>query len=341
MFTLPWLDLPLVWAGLLAFAVLAYVVLDGFDLGVGILFAAERAREDRDTMVNTVAPVWDGNETWLVLGGGGLFAMFPLAYAVIMPALYPTIIGMLLALIFRGVAFEFRFRAQTRAGRTGWDLAFQAGSTVAALAQGLTLGGLLQGIRVENGGYAGGWWDWLTGFTVLCGVAVVAGYALLGATWLIWRTEGGLQQRCRGYALALGVTVLALIVVVSLWTPFLNPTFAARWFGWPGILLTSPVPILVALLGWGFWQGLEKQHQVTPFLCALGWFALCFAGLGISLYPLIVPPGITLWDAAAPAQSQAFLLVGAAVLVPMILAYTSYAYWVFRGKVHPGVGYHQ
>ena len=339
--------LPLVWAGLIAFAVLAYVLLDGFDLGVGILFAVEHDDEDRDTMVNSIAPVWDGNETWLVLGGGGLFAVFPLAYAVILPALYPAIIAMLLALVFRGVGFEFRFRAASARGRFWWDMAFFAGSTIAAFCQGLTLGGLLQGIHVENRAYAGGWWDWLTGFTVLCGVAVVVGYALQGAGWLIWRTEGALQQRSRRHARMLAVAMLGLIGVVSLWTPMLNPTFSERWFGWPGIVLTSPVPILVALLAWAFWRGLSLRHHITPFLCAQAWFVLCYAGLGISLWPLIVPPargsgqaGITIWDAAAPPESQAFLLVGAVVLIPIILAYTGYAYWVFRGKVLPGMHYH-
>ncbi len=340
MLTLPWLDLPLVWAGLIAFAVLAYVVLDGFDLGVGILFSVEHEDHDRDVMVNTIAPVWDGNETWLVLGGGGLFAVFPLAYATIMPALYPAIICMLLAQIFRGVAFEFRFRAVTRTGRMLWDYAFFTGSTLAAFCQGLALGGLLQGIHVENRAYAGGWFDWLTGFTILCGLAVVVGYALLGSAWLVWRTEGDLQARFRKHARALGAATLALIVVVSLWTPMLNPTFSARWFGWPGILLTSPVPVLVALLAWQFWRGLRLGHQLTPFLCALGWFVLCFAGLGISVYPYMVPPSITIWDAAAPASSMAFLLVGSAVLIPAILAYTCYAYYVFRGKVVAGEHYH-
>lgn len=340
MMTLPWLDLPLIWAGLIAFAVLAYVVLDGFDLGTGILFAVEHEAKDRDLMVNTIAPVWDGNETWLILGGGGLFAVFPLAYAVIMPALYPAIIAMLLALVFRGVAFEFRFKAVSRGGRAAWDFALAGGSAVAALCQGLALGGLLQGIHVEGRAYAGGWWDWLTPFTVLCGVAVVIGYALLGAAWLVWRTEGPLQRRCRKHAWRLGVATLGLIVAVSIWTPLLNPQFATRWFGWPGIALTSPVPVLVAALAGGFWFGQTRQHHITPFLCALGVFALCFAGLGISVYPNIVPPGITIWDAAAPPASQAFLLAGAAVLIPVILIYTGYAYWVFRGKVRHGEGYH-
>ena len=340
MITLPWLDLPLVWAGLIAFAVVAYVMLDGFDLGVGVLFAVEKNDADRDVMVNSIAPVWDGNETWLILGGGGLFAVFPLAYAVIMSALYPTIIGMLLALVFRGVAFEFRFRAASKGGRRLWDIAFFAGSTGAAFFQGLTLGGLLQGIKVTGRQYSGGWFDWLNGFTLLCGFSVVVGYALLGACWVIWRTEGPLRQRARGHARALGIVTLGLIGVVSLWTPFLNPVFASRWFAWPGIVLTSPVPVLVALLAIGFWRSLRNTHDHAPLLYALGVFLLCFIGLGISVYPNMVPPSISIWDAASPPESQAFLLVGASVLIPIILAYNVYAYWVFRGKVQAGAGYH-
>ena len=334
------LDLPLIWAALIAFAVLAYVVLDGFDLGVGILFGLEHGDDDRDVMVNSIAPVWDGNETWLVLGGGGLFAVFPMAYATIMPALYPAIIFMLLALVFRGVAFEFRFRAFSRLGRRMWDLSFALGSTLAAFCQGLALGGLLQGIKVEHRAYAGGWWDWLTGFTLLCGVAVVIGYALLGATWLIWRTEGDLQKRCYGYARGLGIATIVLIAVVSLWTPMLHERFAARWFTWPGILLTSPVPVFVALLAWRGWLALASGKQLVPFFCALGLFVLCFAGLGISMFPLMVPPSIDIWQAAAPRDSQLFLLAGASVLIPIILIYTGYAYWVFRGKVRVGAHYH-
>ena len=334
-------DLPLIWAALIGVAVIAYVALDGFDLGVGILFAIEHEEADRDVMVNTVAPVWDGNETWLVLGGGGLFAVFPLAYAIIMPAFYPAIITMLLALVFRGVAFEFRFRATSPRGRLIWDFAFFGGSTIAAFCQGLVLGGIMHGVKVENRAYAGGWWDWLTGFSIFCGIAVVLGYALLGTTWLIWRTEGPLQERCRTYAHTLGVTVLALIAVVSLWTPTLNGDFSARWFTWPGIALTAPVPILVAALALIFFHGVRRPEiHVRPFLCALGWFLLCFAGLAISLFPHIVPPDITIWQAAAPPASQWFLLVGAVVLIPTILIYTAHSYWVFRGKVGAGTHYH-
>jgi cytochrome d ubiquinol oxidase subunit II len=332
--------LPVIWAALIAFAVLAYVVLDGFDLGVGILFAVERDYEERGVMVNSIAPMWDGNETWLVLGGAGLFAVFPLAYGLVMTAQYPTILAMLLALIFRGVAFEFRGRAQTQSGRFWWDNAFWLGSTTAALAQGLTLGGLLHGVKEHNGAYAGGWWDWLEPFSLLCGVAVVVGYALLGATWLIWRTEGAMQRRARRYAELLGALTLALIGAVSLWSPFLHPQFYQRWFAWPNILVTSLVPVLVGLLAFGFYRGLLREHHLTPFLCAIGWFVLCMAGLGISFWPLMVPPDITIWQAAAPPSSQKFLLVGAVFLVPLILTYTGYSYWVFRGKVGADTHYH-
>ena len=329
-----------IWAGLIAFAVLAYVLLDGFDLGVGILFAVERGPENRDVMVNTIAPVWDGNETWLVLGGGGLLAVFPLAYSIVLPALYPAIIGMLLGLIFRGVAFEFRFRAETVIGKKLWDLSFFGGSVVASLCQGLALGGLLQGIHVENRAYAGGWLDWLTPFTVLCGVAVVVGYAWLGACWLVWRTEGILQASARRQALRLGFAMAGFIGVVSLWTPFLDPTFMVRWFHWPGIALTSPVPVMVAVLALVFYRGIKREHHLTPFVCALLIFVLCFAGLGVSLFPLMVPPSITIWDAAAPRNSQLFLLAGASVLIPAILVYSGFSYWVFRGKVKAGAHYH-
>jgi cytochrome bd ubiquinol oxidase subunit II len=333
--------LPIVWACIAAFTILAYIVLDGFDLGIGILFAVERGKSDRDVMVNTVAPVWDGNETWMILGGASLYGVFPLAYATILPALYPAIIAMVLGLIFRGVAFEFRFKAQTPTGRTLWDFAFFGGSVTAGFCQGLTLGGLIQGIKVVDGAYAGGWWDWLTGFSVLCGVAVVIGYALLGACYLVWRTEGPLQTRVRRQARILGVATLVMIVIVSLWTPLLQVHYLRHWFVWPRILLVSPVPVLVAALAVPFWRTLGRaDHHITPLLCALGWFFLSFTGLGISAWPYIVPPGITIWDASSPPSSQLFLLAGALALIPIILAYTTYSYWVFRGKIGVETHYH-
>jgi cytochrome d ubiquinol oxidase subunit II len=336
------IDLTLAWALLLAFAVFTYVVLDGFDLGLGILYPFFPKKQDRDLMMNSVAPVWDGNETWLVLGGGGLFAAFPLAYAIILPATYPLIIAMLLALIFRGVAFEFRWRAGRPFSAWVWDGAFIGGSTLAALCQGMILGTLLQGIEVEGRAYAGGWWDWLTPFTLLCGVSVVAGYALLGACWLNIKTEGAIQIRARAAARLAGLATVAGIVGVSAATPFLETAYFERWLGWPGILEVAIVPVLVAALTLWLARALTsgKGPDRLPMLLALGLFLLCFAGLGVSMWPYVIPPAVTLQDAAAPESSQMFMFVGAVVLVPIILAYTAYAYWVFRGKLDPDEGYH-
>ncbi|WP_374302630.1 cytochrome d ubiquinol oxidase subunit II [Ferrovibrio sp.] len=333
------LDLPLIWAVLIAFAVLAYVILDGFDLGIGILFPLFKQEKERDTLMNTVAPVWDGNETWLILGGGGLLAAFPLAYAIVLPALYAPITVMLLGLIFRGVAFEFRWR--TRRWKAVWDWSFALGSLAAALMQGIALGGLVQGIRVVDRAYAGGWWDWLTPFSILTGIALVVGYTLLGACWLIIKTDGGIQDR--GYLLArrLSVLLIVLIGLVSLWTPLLDPQFLGRWFAWPNIALTAPMPLLVLLAAGFLWRGLhDYKRPAQPFLAALALFVLSYTGLGISFWPLMVPPSITIWDAAAPDASLGFLLIGAVVLLPIILAYTGYAYWVFRGKVDRHAHYH-
>ena len=332
------LDLPMIWAGLIAFAVLAYVVLDGFDLGVGILFPFVKGEAERDEMMNSVAPVWDGNETWLVLGGGGLFAVFPLAYSIIMPALYAPIIVMLLALVFRGVAFEFRWK--TKQGQFLWDWAFAGGSTMAAFAQGVALGALVQGIPVLGRSYAGGWWDWLTPFSLMTGVAVVVGYALLGATWLILKTEDRVQDHAYRFAAWAGPITIVMIGIVSLWTPFLNPIYSARWFGWPQSLLVVPVPLLVLYASYRLLAGLRARRELSPFLAAQSLFILSFMGLGISFYPNIVPHSVTIWAAAAPDNSLRFLLVGAVVLIPIILIYTAYSYWVFRGKVKSIKAYH-
>jgi cytochrome d ubiquinol oxidase subunit II len=334
------LDLTVIWAFLIATAVFLYVVMDGFDLGVGILFPAVRGKEDRDVMVNSVAPVWDGNETWLILGGGGLLAVFPLAYATILPALYMPIILMLLALVFRGVAFEMRFRVETKRAQLWWDRSFSWGSYVATFCQGIALGAFVQGIRVEGRAYAGGWWDWLSPFSILTGLALVTGYGLLGACWLIWKTEGDLQARCRRYAWPLALATLAFIGAVSLAMLVISAPFRERWLTLPNMVFAAPVPILVAVLAWRFKAAIDRDEELSPFLLALGFFLLSYVGLGISMWPLIVPPAITIWDAATHPSSQLFLLVGAAVLVPVILAYTGYVYWLFRGKVTAETGYH-
>jgi cytochrome d ubiquinol oxidase subunit II len=286
-------DLPTIWAFIIGFGIVAYVVMDGFDLGIGILFSSIPVGHERDTAMNTIAPVWDGNETWLVLGGGGLLAAFPLAYGTILSALYAPIVAMLLALIFRGVAFEFRWRDPGH--RPYWDFAFSLGSVVAALAQGITLGALLQGIAVDNRVYTGGWFDWLTPFSILVGLSLVCGYALLGATWLIMKSDGTLQARCYRRAFGLAIGTIVAIGAVSAATPFLSEVYWQRWFAWPQVLFTAQVPLPIAIATVVFFVGLRRRHHHTPFLMALAMFVLSLAGLGISLFPYVVPPKITIW----------------------------------------------
>ena len=340
------LDIPLIWAGLLALAVFLYVLLDGFDLGLGILFPFAPDDRDRDTMMNSVAPVWDGNETWLVLGGGGLFAAFPKAYAALMPAVYMPIGFMLTALIFRGVAFEFRFKAEG-AMRQVWSQAFHWGSIVAAFAQGLILGAMVQGIALVDGRFAGGMFDWLTPFSFFTGCALVWGYALLGATWLMIKAEGGLHEWARQMAFIAVAVVVLCMAIVSVWVPALDLNAAARWgikwplIDWSRLLPLLPVPLLVALATWLLVRNVRTHaHSARAFLCAVALFALGYLGLGLSLYPYLVPYALTIHEAAAARNSQLMLLYGALVLLPVILCYTGYVYWIFRGKVIAGGGYH-
>ncbi|GAK33219.1 ubiquinol oxidase subunit II, cyanide insensitive [Iodidimonas nitroreducens] len=331
------IDLTMIWAAIIGFAIIAYVVMDGFDLGIGILFPFFEIGEDRDRAMNSIAPVWDGNETWLVMGVGGLLAAFPLAYAIILPALYAPMIAMLLGLVFRGVAFEFRWRDPGH--RAFWDFAFTAGSFIATFAQGLALGALLQGISVENRAYAGGWWEWLSPFSVLTGFGLVVGYSLLGACWLNWKTEGNLQRQAVIYAGRLGIALLLLIGAISLVTLTLEQRYHARWLDFPGVLATAQVPLLTVIATWLFYRSLRLRKDIQPFLWALALFGLCLLGLGISIWPDVIPTRVTIWEAAAPHRSQVFMLVGASIMVPIILAYTAWSYWVFRGKVGKD-GYH-
>jgi cytochrome d ubiquinol oxidase subunit II len=329
--------LPVIWAGVIGTAVAMYVILDGFDLGIGILFPFAESESDRDRMMATIKPFWDGNETWLVLGGGGMLAAFPLAYSIIMPAFYIPIIAMLLALVFRGVAFEFRGVA---GGKNIWNFAFAAGSTLAALCQGLVLGGLIQGVTIENGAFAGGPFEWATPFALACGLGVVTGYALLGATWLVMKTDGEMARVARMRASYLLIGVMFFMAVVSLWTPLSVPRIAERWFSVPNIFYLWPVPVVTLLVAYACWIGLHRDHDALPFLSAIGLFLLGYFGLAISWFPYLVPPSVTVWDAAAVPVSQIFMLVGTLILLPMILGYTTLVYWVFRGKVPEGASYH-
>jgi cytochrome d ubiquinol oxidase subunit II len=333
------MDLPLIWAAIILFGIMMYVVLDGSDLGLGILYPFFKSKEERDAIMNTVAPVWDGNETWLVLGGAGLLAAFPLAYAVILSALSLPLILMLLALVLRGVAFEFRFKAHEHE-RHFWDKTFIGGSIAATFFQGMVLGAFIRGIPVSGGAYAGGPLDWISPFSLFTGIGLLVTYALLGSTWLIMKTEGALQLRAYGLARWLTWKLLAVIAVISLWTPLADASIAARWFSLPNLLWFSPVPLLVVTSAYMLLRSLNRKAQAVPFLATLALVFLGYSGLGISLWPNIVPPAISIWQASSPPESQRFTLVGVVLTLPIILAYTGWIYYTFRGKLKPGQGYH-
>jgi len=318
-------------AAALAFAIITYVVLDGTDLGVGILFPFHKETQSRHVMAFSILPIWDGNETWLVLGGGGLLALFPAAYSIFFTAMYVPIIAMLLALVFRGVSLEFRDRA-TPAHRRWHDMAFAGASTLAGLCQGIVLGGLIQGIPNDGSRYTGNGWDWLSGFTLTCGIGLVVGYALLGACWLVWRTEGDLQARALKQASLLGGFTLLLMGLVIVWTAGLHPLYRERWAQGEWVI---PLLGLMALLALAFWKALPCRIHYLPLFAVLGWFMVAYAALILALYPLVIPPALTIFQASSPTASQAFMLTGFAVLIPFTLAYSTYGFWVFRGKIRP------
>lgn len=326
------IDLPLIWGLLIATAIFLYVLLDGFDLGIGILFPFAPSDKCRNRMMNSIAPFWDGNETWLVLGGGGLFAAFPLAYAVLFPAFYIPILSMLFGLILRGVAFEFRFKSSART-RPFWDYVFHIGSLCAAFCQGMILGGFIQGIEVEGRNFSGGPFDFMSGFSVMTGIAIVFGYALLGATWLVFKTEDITQEWSRRVGAYVMGYVAFFMALVSIVMPFLNPKISDFWFSFPNIYFLISVPLLTGLCFVYGWKDLSsKKNELRPFICAMGLFLLGFLGLAMSLYPWIVPFKFTLWDAAASTPGLSLMLVGVIPTLPLILVYTGYCYYVFRGK---------
>jgi len=325
------LDLPLIWYALIATAILLYILLDGFDLGIGILFPFAPTDQCRDRMMNSIAPFWDGNETWLVLGGGGLFAAFPLAYAILMPAFYIPIILMLLGLIFRGVSFEFRFKAEGKSRRI-WDYTFHFGSLVATFMQGMVLGTFVHGVPVVGRHYAGGPLEWVSAFNVMTGVALVTGYALLGATWTIMKTDGDTQKWARRCARYVMLYVALFMGLVSLSMPVMNSAIKNLWFSLPNFYFLQPMPILSIVFFVWLWRDLRTDAEYRPFFLTLGIFLMNYIGIGVSTYPWLVPFKISLWDAAAAPESQSLLLLGTVVLLPCVLAYTAFCFWVFRGK---------
>ena len=320
------LDITLIWGGLLAFVVLAYIVFDGYDLGVGILIPLMRSDENRSQMLDSVR-LWDANETWLVLGGGGLFAIFPLAYSIIFPALYIPLIGMLLSLVVRGVVSEFRWHASQH--RILWDSLFFLGSFLAAMFQGIILGSLVQGINVADNAYAGGPFDWLTPFSIMTGIALVVGYSLLGSTWLVLKANGELQNKAFALIKVIGALMVVMVGVVSLWTPFLRQDYLSRWFSWPEAMYVLPVPLLLLAAITTLFRAVNHRNTWLPLVASISIFIFSYIGLLISIFPYVVPESVTLWQAAAPMSSQKFLLPGTLILVPIILIYTSYAHWVF------------
>jgi len=331
------IDFVPIWTLILGFAVFLYVLLDGFDLGVGMLFWLAPDTPSRNTIMNSIAPIWDGNETWLVFGGLGLLAAFPLAFAIIIPAVYFPIAIMLLALIFRGVAFEFRYEDAEH--RSFWDHAFSAGSFIATFAQGMVLGAFIQGFSVAGDRFAGSSFDFISPFSLFTGLALVCGYGLLGAGWLILKTEGDIQAFARRWGRALFLATIAAVAIVSIWTPLAYPEIAQRWFEWPNFLYLSPVPIITALLAYIEWRALMGSSEAGPFFAAIALFTMSYLGIAISLWPMIVPPHLTLWQAASSPSTQIFLGAGTLFLLPIILMYSGWSYWVFRGKVRGDVGY--
>ena len=332
------LDLVPIWTFILGVGVFFYVLLDGFDLGVGILFGFAPDTRSRNLIMNSIAPIWDGNETWLILGSVGLMAAFPLAFAIIIPAVYFPIAIMLLALVFRGVAFEFRYRDADH--KSFWDHGFSWGSVIATFAQGIVLGAFIQGFKVDGRHFVGSSFDCFTPFSLLTGLALVLGYALLGAGWLVLKTDGDIQLTARRHGRTALVGVLIAVAAVSIWTPLADPDIAHRWFSWPNLIFLAPVPVVTAVIAFFVWRSLSGQSEAGPFIGAIGLFLMSYLGIAISLWPMIVPHHYTLREAASSQSTQAFLLVGTLFLLPIILLYTAWSYWVFRGKVRADIGYH-
>jgi cytochrome d ubiquinol oxidase subunit II len=332
------LDLVPIWTLVLGVGVFLYVLLDGFDLGVGILFGFAPNTRSRNLIMNSIAPIWDGNETWLILGSVGLMAAFPLAFAIIIPAVYFPIAIMLLALVFRGVAFEFRYRDADH--KSFWDHGFSWGSVIATFAQGIVLGAFIQGFRVDGRHFVGSSFDCFTPFSLLTGLALVLGYALLGAGWLVLKTDGDIQLTARRHGRMALVGVLIAVAAVSIWTPLADPDIAHRWFSWPNLIFLAPVPVVTAVIAFFVWRALSGQSEAGPFIGAIGLFLMSYLGIAISLWPMIVPHHYTLREAASSQSTQAFLLVGTLFLLPIIFLYTAWSYWVFRGKVRADIGYH-
>ncbi|MDP3560516.1 MAG: cytochrome d ubiquinol oxidase subunit II [Legionellaceae bacterium] len=324
--------LPLIFALILAFIVIIYVILDGFDLGIGILFPFTANEAERDKMMNSIAPIWDGNETWLVFGGAMLYGAFPQVYGLLLPILYMPLMLMLISLVFRGVSFEFRFKAEK--SKPFWNWAFAISSIAAAFFQGVILGCFVQGFPIDEAAMTINSTDWLTPFTLLTGIALSSGYGLLGATWMIMKSEGRLQKKMIHYSKGLLVLVSIFLFFVSIWTPLHSNVIFARWYSYPNFIYLSPLPLLALIAVFLTWKNLSKQNEVKPFMYSILIFLCSYVGIGVSVYPYLIPHQVTLWEAAAPNTTLKFILIGVVIMLPILLGYTAYAYYLFRGKTN-------
>jgi cytochrome d ubiquinol oxidase subunit II len=324
------MDLIHVWGFLVALAIILYVVSDGTTLGVGILFPSGRNEEERETLMKTIAPVWDANQTWLVFGGGAIFATFPVVYGVLSSALYIPLITFIAGLIFRGVTFEFRAQARQK---KGWNRAFFLGSLLATLSQGFVLGGILSEIKVQGSHFAGHPFDWLSPFSILVGFALVAGYVLLGSVYLILKTSETVQARAYRQAFWSGLAVLIFMAAVTLWTPLQFPLVWTLWFEPPRIYFVWAFPLAGLIAGYGLWRSLKSRREFRPLIYAIILFLSGYCGLVTSLYPYAIPRSVTFEQAASQPETLRFTLWGALIVLPVVVGYFLYSHWVFRGKV--------
>ena len=324
--------LPFVFALILAFIVIMYVILDGFDLGIGILFPFTANEIERDRMMNSIAPIWDGNETWLVFGGAMLYGAFPRVYGLLLPILYMPLMLMLISLVFRGVSFEFRFKADK--SKPFWNWAFAISSVAATFFQGVVLGCFVQGFTFDESAMIINVNGWLTPFTLLTGVALIMGYGLLGSTWMIMKSQGRLQSKMIHYSKGLLVLVSIFLLFVSIWTPLHSNEIFERWYSYPNFIYLSPLPLLAGIAVFLAWKNLSEQHEKKPFIYSIVIFLCSYVGIGVSVYPYLIPHQVTLWEAAAPNTTLKFILIGVVIMLPVLLGYTAYAYYLFRGKTN-------
>ena len=329
--------LALAWCGIIAFGIIMYVLLGGFDLGIGIMSIFFRKEEERDLLISTILPVWDGNQTWLVFGGAALYGAFPLAFSEILPIMYIPILLMVISLLFRGIAFEFRLKAIKT--KPLWDYCFFIGSIFAVIAQGLILGTFVQGFTIQPTSELSNFHEWLNPFGIGCALGLISGYSLLGANYLIIKTTGNLQEKCFSISSKMQYIILLGFIMVSVWSPFLDPAIMERWLNLKNMPFLAILPFITLILFFLHRYAIKNKLEHAPFWCVIGMFLMCYIGFIISIYPYIVPRKITYLEAAADRSSLLFMLIGACIMLPPLLYYTYHSYKIFSGKVTKKLGY--